>query len=173
MAQVFCLGEALIDRLLPWGDDPAAIVWVVRRPMGLVPWRGWERLLALLDAWAATPSVQPLQNSLSSEAWIPAVCSGMSSVRAGWCWWSVMPAVIAALAALMATAGQALPIRPWPPISCQLGWEAAGWLAAPFPWPHPLQLWRWSRPSAGIVPAGALGAGCELETHVLGFGRRR
>ncbi len=22
MAQVFCLGEALIDRLLPWGDDP-------------------------------------------------------------------------------------------------------------------------------------------------------
>ena len=22
MAQVFCLGEALIDRLLPWADDP-------------------------------------------------------------------------------------------------------------------------------------------------------
>ena len=106
MAQVFCLGEALIDRLLPGAMIPAAIVWVVRRPMGPVPWRGWEPLLALLDAWGATPSVQPLQNSLRSEAWIPAVCSGMSSARAGWCWWSVMPAVIAVLAALMATAGR-------------------------------------------------------------------
>ena len=66
MAQVFCLGEALIDRLLPWGDDPGRDCRVVRRPMGPVRWRGWEPLLALLDAWGATPSVQPLQNSLRS-----------------------------------------------------------------------------------------------------------
>ena len=110
--------------------------------MGPALWRGWELPQALLDAWGVIPSVQPLQNSLISGASIPAVCSGMSSARAGWCWSSVMPAVIAVLAALMAIAVQVLPIRPWPPISCQLGSEVVGLLAAPFLWLRPLQRWH-------------------------------
>ena len=46
----------------------AAIVWVVRPPMGPALWLGWELPQALLDAWGVIPSVQLLQNSLSSGA---------------------------------------------------------------------------------------------------------
>ena len=157
MAQVFCLGEALIDRLLPWGDDPG------RDCLGGAPANG---ACALARLGTSAGFIGRLGRDPIGTAFAELFEQrGLDTSGLQWdeqrpsrvvCWWSVMPVVIAVLAALTATAGKTLPIRPWPPISCQLGWEVAGWLAAPFLWLLPPQRWHWSRPLAGIALAGAV-----------------